>query len=525
VEALRRRLARSDARRILLELPDGWWELDNLARLRLLQRQALIRRQELALITRHLETRKAAQQLGIPVFSSLDAAARRPEWRMDPPLPLVDPRHPERGLPEPPPWRATVDGPGATPEVIRQAARPNLHKARQKRIQAEQRYRRPAPLWLRVAGYSIFGLLILALLAGFTLFILPAATVTVVPGQREAAVTVELTGQPGLLVPDPIQGLVPARLVETYLELTGSIPTSGREQRPAEKATGQVVFTNLGRQTVRIPAGTILSTSTGERVEFRTTEPAELPGPPGTRVTVPIEALEPGIQGNVRGNTITTVSGGLNFQVQVTNPEPTGGGRSDLVAVVKQEDKDALLDQLYAQAQAQAPEKLQAELHGDEWLPPASVRTFIVAQFFDRFNDEPAEELNLTLRVLAQGVAVDQEATQELAFQALEDSVPERAKLVADSIVYLVDPAVEMNGQAVNFRVTARGNYVIPIDVREMRSAIAGLTPEEAAQVLHQRWLLAGEPQFYLDPSWKKSLPSIPTRIQVRVEYATPGQP
>ncbi len=523
-ETLRRRLAQSRARRIVLMLPEDWRELDSLARLRLLQRQAQIQRRELALITRTSSTRKAAQQLGIPAFQDVNEMSKHGAWRMDPALPPVDPRHPAKDLPDPPPWRTgewTGDGGGhQTPSVIRQAARPSLHKARQKRIQAEMKVRSPLPQWMQFAGYGLVGLFLLALLGGFVLVVLPAATVTVVPGQSEATATVELTADPSVTVPDLETGLIPARAVETFVEVTGSIATTGREQRASDPAVGTVVFTNLGNQPVKIPANTIVSTSTGERIEFRTTEPADLPGPAGNRVSVPIEAVEPGIQGNVRANTITTVGGALRFQVRVTNPNATSGGTSSLVPVVKQVDKDNLLDAVYAQAQAQAHDKLLPELTEGEWLPDASVQTYIIAQFFDHFNDEPAEELSLTLRVLIQGIAIDQESAQEAAFHALEDAVPQRAKLVADSIVYLVDPDMTVAGSTVQLKVTAKGNYVIPIDAREMRSAIAGLTPEEATSLLQREWILADVPQYYLDPPWKKTLPSIPTRIQIRVEYS-----
>src|SRR3954470_2421143 len=104
VEAVRRQLARGHTPQVALVLPEGWFELDNIARLRLLQRQAQVQRRDLALITRQESTRKLASELGIPVFSAAAEAQRR-KWRMYPELPLVDPRNPAKGLPEAPPWR------------------------------------------------------------------------------------------------------------------------------------------------------------------------------------------------------------------------------------------------------------------------------------------------------------------------------------------------------------------------------------------------------------------------------------
>ncbi len=507
-----------DADQVAVVLPPGWGELNSLARLRLLQRQAQFSNQELALVTQDMEIRRAAQQVGIPVYSS-EAAIMGRRWRMTPALPPVDPRRPAAGLPDPPPWRVhRLDGLSQS-QAVDQAARPSLHRSRQRRIRAGQAYRRPLPLWFQIAGYALAGLFILALLAAFAYFVLPAATVTVVPGQQELETTIQLTANPFLEAPDPEAGLLPGRFMETYIELTGTTRTSGSQQAATERAQGQVVFTNQTNRTVRIPAGTIVSTSTGNRIDFRTLNEVEIPGPVGAQATVAVEALEPGSQGNVRANTITTVSGALRTQVRVTNPAATSGGQSALVSVVRQEDKDRLLEEVYAKAQEQAYEALLPELREDEWLPPNAVQTFIIAQFFDHFNDEPAEELNLTLRVLVQGVAVDEAAAREVALQALEEAVPERGKLVADSIQFLVDPNVTVNERVVTFNVTARGKYVIPIDSRELRAAITGMTFEEASTALQERWLLARPPEFYLDPDWFGTLPQIPSRIQVRVQF------
>lgn len=516
-EAVRRRLARVDGVQVAVVLPNGWGELNSIPRLRLIQRQALARNQQLALVTRDLPTRQAAQQLGIPVYGSEAGLVGR-AWRMTPALPAVDPRNPAAGLPTPPAWRGP-DGAAAGKARDAIAARPSLHRSRQQRIRAAEAWRRPAPLWLQLTGYVLVGAFLLAVLAAFAVYVLPAATVTVVPGQRQVEVTVDLTASPTVEVVDVEGRLLPGRLMETYVELSGSIATSGSEQAARDRAVGEVVFTNQTNRAVRIPPGTIVSASTGNRVDFRTTSEIEVPGPVGTQVTARIEALEEGVQGNARANTITTVSGALRTQVSVTNPNATGGGQSALVRVVKQVDRDTLLEQVYAQAQQDAFARLKPELRPNEWLSESSVQTYIVAQFFDHFNDEPADELNLTLRVLVQGVAVDQETARTIAMAALQEAVPERGKLVADSIQFLVDPNATVTDRSVRFSVVGRGNYVIPIDNQEMRSAVAGLPVDEAIARLKEGWLLQKDPQFYIDPDWFGTLPRFGSRIQVRVEF------
>ena len=61
LEGLRRTMGRWRGKRVALLLPEGWLELDSVARLRLLQRQAIVQQVDLALITRQRATRKAAK--------------------------------------------------------------------------------------------------------------------------------------------------------------------------------------------------------------------------------------------------------------------------------------------------------------------------------------------------------------------------------------------------------------------------------------------------------------------------------
>jgi hypothetical protein len=514
LEAVRRHLAKHRRKRILLDLPDEWTELDNAARMRLLQRQAQIQQCELGLVTRNEATRKAAQQVGVPVFHRVEDAEGR-AWRMHSDLPPVDLRRPAAGLPDPPPWRRG--------DLVANMARPTLHHARQARIRSEARYRQPLPLWLRLVGYGMMGALMILLVGGFGVYVLPAATVTLVPGQAPISTQVQLTANPDIDTPDLDINLLPGRLVETSLELTGTIRTSGVSQRPTDKASGTVIFVNSGNTAVSIPVGTVVSTATGTPVLFRTVAAAELASGVGQRVSVPIEAVEPGTIGNVRANTISVVEGPLRFRVTVLNPNGTFGGGSQLAPTVTQADRDNLLAQLQEQTEARAVETLQQELQPGEWLPAETVKTFVIAQAFTAFNDEEAEELGLTLRTLIQGVAVNEATTREVMLAALQRTIPPRGKLVADTFQMQRIPGAVAIDRSVQFTVAVSGNYVVPIDPNEVRAAVSGLPPDEAASILQSRWNIARPPDIYLDPPWMNTMPRLGRRIQVRVEYAEAG--
>jgi len=511
IEALRQELARVGSGQVAVVLPQQATQLESLPRMRLLQRQAQALEQELAIVTGNPSIRRNAKRLGIPVYNK-DSALRGRRWRMGR-EPSISSANPALGLPEPPPWRKEDGSPNAQMQ-----SRPGLYRSRQRRIAAGRRYRRLTPIWLQAFGYLLLGLCMVALLGGFVYYVLPAATVTLVPGQRALEATVLLTADPQLEEADFDRGLLPARLMETTVEDTGSVFTTGTGWSDVETARGKVVFTNQTNRTVRIPAGTVVSTSRGERVDFRIQEELEIAGPIGTQAEVEIEATEPGLYGNVDSGSITTVSGALRARVRVTNPEATGGGESSQVRLVTQADKDRLVDEVFSGIQARSSAELSLLLHEDEWLPDGLIQPFIVAQAFDSFNDEETDLLNLTLRVLLQGVAISRSASEEAAMAALRQAVPERGQLVAESIGFSIEPHSVVSGRTLRYTVKAYGNYVIPIDGVEVSRAVTGLSVEEAVGQLQEEWLLAREPMIYQDPGWFGTLPQFASRIQVRVE-------
>ncbi len=514
-EAVRRQLAQLRAKRVALVLPNAWHELASTARMRLLQRQAQIQHCELSIVTHDAATHTAARQVGVPVFAHPEAAMRG-RWQMQPLFPHINLRKPENSLPEPPPWRRT--------DVVKRIARPQLHQARQRRIAHEARYRRPAPNWLRFIGIGVAGLSLVVPLLLFVRYVLPAATITLTPGRQPITTTVQLTANPNLDVPDLERNQLPARLIESSIEVTGTLATTGSLQKASAKAQGTVVFSNLGSVAVKIPAGTVVSTGTGTSVNFRTTAPADLSGGVGARVSVPIEALDPGIQGNVRANTISNVEGAMRFRVRVSNPDATYGGDAKLVPIVTQTDRDTLLARLQGDADGRAYNALSTDVQPGEWLPAESVQNFVMGQAFSAFNDEQSDELSLTLRTQAQGVVIDEGVTRQALLAALHKASPTGSKLVASSLKLQRAPGVTLEGSAVQFTITVSADYVPAIDIAAVRKAVAGLTPEAAIQQIQQHWSIEHPPEIYQDPNWFGTLPFFGRRIQVRVDYGDNAQ-
>jgi hypothetical protein len=97
--------------------------------------------------------------------------------------------------------------------------------------------------------------------------------------------------------------------------------------------------------------------------------------------------------------------------------------------------------------------------------------------------------------------------------------MPENARLVADSVAVQREPGSDFRSNSVSFTMTVSADYTTPIDAEVVRETVAGHTPKEATALIKERWLLDGDPEIYLDPAWKGTLPNIGGRIQVRVDY------
>lgn len=526
---VRRLIAQCPSGRLALVLPA---RADGLVRtapvvFQMAQRQAEIQGLPVAVVTRNPALREQARAAGLPVFGTVEGAQEARTWRAPAPVPTDLPPPPLRDAHEP------VD-----------EQRRRWLTARFRRVRLEEGLPRPIPGWLEAVGLA--GLLVglAAAVIGLLAFVVPVATVRLVPALEPVSATVTITARPDVTAPRAADRVVPARRIGERVEAIDTIETTGTRSAPDQPARGSVVFINRGPAPQEIPAGTVVATSTGANVRFQTTEPAQLPPGVGARATVPVVALEPGPVGNVRAFTINTIEGPLALAANVINPTPTSGGSVKPVAVVTQADKDRLRSRLEPQLKQRAFAALGELLNEGEFVPPETVGTLVVSETYDRFNDEEAEQLTLGLRLLATALAVDGAAADQMALQELGNTLPRRTRLLVDTVTYTRGPAqvttLEDGTPVITFDVTASGQAVLDIDPAAVRALIRGLPPGEAVQKLQSEWRLQGPPELALGPDWVQPIlrrldqgwlpvpvvdrvPWLPFRIHVRIDLARPG--
>jgi len=105
------------------------------------------------------------------------------------------------------------------------------------------------------------------------------------------------------------------------VSLDRAVEKNNTKRRQAEKARGFVEFT--GVEHTIVPIGTLVSTES--EVMYRTIEEGAIVD--GT-ARVPVEAVEPGTQGNTAEGTITEIVTPIPGVSEVTNEEPITGGRN-----------------------------------------------------------------------------------------------------------------------------------------------------------------------------------------------------
>jgi hypothetical protein len=492
--AIRELLEGAQAKQVLLVIPKGCRTLQNSINLRVLRRHAANLALEVALVTRDGRTRQLAKEEGIPVLSSI-RRGRRGRWR------LAAPRR----------------------SAAQRAAAARVDGLRYGR--GDLGYGDTLILWIgRILGVLLF-VLFLLLIVGLAAVLIPEAQVTLLPYRQVVEATLELRADPEVEKPNAADLTIPARVLEAEVEQTGEIATVAKKDAPDAPATGTIVLINQTTSPLEILPGAIVRTSTGTTVRFKTVTTATLEGTIGATAEAGIEALEPGPVGNVPAATINTIeTAELRGKVRVLNEAPTQGGGVKQVGVVTRADMDRLKAQVLQQLQQRAFVELQGQLGEQEFLPPDSMTTEILAEVYDQFLDAEADVLHLQMRIIASGTAVDRANANLLAYEALKERIPATYELRSEEIEFSIDEEdVRIDGRSVILDVSAAAPLVVDIDRGDVRSLVTGLTAEEAEQALTESLTLDAPPVVVVKPDWIKRwelldrVPYLPVRIQVVV--------
>ncbi len=318
--------------------------------------------------------------------------------------------------------------------------------------------------------------------------------------------------------------IIPARRLDVVVEGQLSTPASGRKDIPRFKARGRVVFFNLLTTPYTVLTNTVLrTTATSTPQRFVTLSAVEVP--PGGRAEAEVEALEPGVQGNVGALQINLVEGIAAVAVRVANPEPLKGGGDVTVRTVVKEDykrlEQALRGQLLEKALEQMRQERDVVANGWIILPETLFVADVQEATFNRFLTEQADSVTLTMRLQVTGLAIDPADLQQVGRALLADRTPPGFRLLALNPTR--SEAVEQTADnRVQIRLVMQGVVGPAVDQALVRRTVRGKSIEEAASLLERSYPLRRPPSIYVRPEWLYRLlgrlPLATHRIQIQVD-------
>jgi hypothetical protein len=535
------RIRALDDDRIALVLPLGSRLATSRINFRLLAREAEARGKRIEVVTNDASARALAASAGLPTHVSV-AAFEAPPAPPAPPAPQGSPsppagasassgsRPPEAGADDaratagvgaPPPPPVDDDSPTVAMPVIR---RPADRKAPVPQVGRRPPQRR-GPI---VAAIFLVAALVLVVgTAGFLL--LPNAEIVVVPASEPVGpLELNVTAQSGVTKPDPVNLLVPATRFTFEVTASSTFPATGVKVTETT-ATGEVTFSSLNNESDNtIAKGAIVKTESG--IEFRTT--AEITLPPADVAFVPgqgfivvpstkkvgIEAVTPGVSGNVAANTLVVVPKEENpRRTTVTNEAATGGGTHTESPVVQESDVTAAVSELNVQLADDfdrqigeavgVPEgtTLFPETKGlGESTPSVDPATLVGT-------DAASFELGLT----AQGTVIgaDPGPVESLAQARIRTEVDDGFRLVEESIkVTPGEPIVA--GSVITFPVTVEALEVRLVDGAALLGRVRGLGLPQARTILEAY----GDVTITVWPDWVTTIPTLEGRATLTID-------
>lgn len=342
----------------------------------------------------------------------------------------------------------------------------------------------------------IVGILILLAILGLLVYFIPTATVTVtLPAQayHEQMTYTASVGSPL----NTVTHTMPAETLSFPVTIQGTGQATGTKPVGTNAATGTVTFTNKNSSSVEIPTGTLVTTSNG--VAFATTADALVLGN-GTNVE-PVQASQPGTNGNVPANAITVIPQSSIAQLQqanpnvtislsVTNAAPTTGGGARNETTITSDDVKNEQAKLSHQVNSQVSAYISAhKASGDVTGKPVLTETPVASPSVGSVVNNGT--FTLILHVQASVLIVHANDLQNVASQQINaalklakrdyELIPQHPVQITD--VKAKDSTLHGN-KALSLTFNAFGQIIPQVSVDQIRSLVSGKSVASAQTAL-----------------------------------------
>ncbi len=406
------------------------------------------------------------------------------------------------------------------------AAGSNVRHAQERESEitpGENRRRRPFPRPTRRA-FMLVGaigapLIVLVIVAGMLLYILPTATVTIVPVEKSiSADLVYGLATPGNTYDVSIQ---PVSITHTT-SFDKDIPSTGERFEPDGTATGNILLTNPLLNPVTVPSGTAFAGKNGLSyiVQKDVTVPAA--DPFGSlsfgSATVAVAAASAGDQGNTDAGTIV---GQLDSGIFYNNRDAITGGSMKRIAVVSQADIDALKQAAETNLAGRIDQEFQASIEpGMQLVPNTQTTTDPTFQYSLKAGQDGTDvSVHSTQTVTGEvfdpgklNALAKDEAARQLAAKAGPNEI-----ILGDTVT-IGDPVALPGGLSFSRHATARTRAVVSADEQKsLEKQIIG-KGESDAQAIIQSMTDVASYRISIKPTWlPQRMPELDSHIKIVV--------
>lgn len=352
------------------------------------------------------------------------------------------------------------------------------------------------------------------LLAAVALLTLPEMRVTVTPETRTVKQTVDIVVDPGARAPDVARAALPGEDFKGVVEVNASVPTSGQRNVGAERARGEIVFTNRSGTLAVVPKGNVVIAKNG--VRFLTDQEVRIPPYTANQVRVAITAETPGVGGNLGASEIQAIEGGYD-NLGLTNPRPTAGGTDRPARAVADEDVAKLKEELAKRAVEKAASDFRAKGGGAKSVPITSVKVQLETEKLDQAVGAQVDSLTGRATYLATATGWDNQALNELVQRVvLARNGGELWRLPLSQLRLPPPNVLGAQDQKISVRMEADATLIRALDPDVIQGQLRGKSYDEAVEALRSVQGLAGPARVEVTPVWA------PRAYRVDVAVAAP---
>lgn len=377
----------------------------------------------------------------------------------------------------------------------------------------------------KIAAAVIAPLVVIGVVAALAVYMLPNATVTLVP--REDSVSSTLTYGVATANSSFDIELDPAPLSSTSTAETTREAT-GERFEPVGTATGTVQITNPLTHEVTIPAGTELPAANG--VTYYTADDVRLSAadPYGSMTfgsgTVGVYAGIIGPDGNIEAGSLT---GQLGNEMFYTNPEAIGGGRMERYSVITGDDITAAREEVANQLVSIAREEFESQVPEGHEIVPGTLEISDPEIQVDPSESQDGQEVTANGEITVRAEIYDPDELHEVASSEADRQLVRHGgseRILLAETVDLKEPT-ELDGDIPGFEINVQAVARTVISEGERQQLIdqlVGLSREEAEALLDEHPKV-DRYQIEIEPDWLPDrLPEFANNISIQVSSSEP---